>query len=119
METQDLTTWCREAHCLAVGKGFWGDRVNPSLADDDPTHLSAKIALMHSELSELLEAVREDPADHCGKDGLALSCEEEETADLFLRLADYCGARGIDLGRAATLKHEYNKDRPYMHGRRL
>lgn len=117
METQTLASWCREAHRLAVGKGFWGD--DPSLTTDDPIQLSAKIALMHSELSELLEAVREDPIDHCGKSGLSLSCEEEEVADLFIRLADYCGARDIDLGRAASRKHEYNKGRPHMHGKRL
>ena len=116
METQTLATWCREAHRLAIGKGFWGD--NPSLAAEDPVQLIAKIALMHSELSELLEAVREDPKAACGK-SIGLTREEEEVADLFIRLADYCEARGIDLGWAASMKHEYNKGREHLHGKRL
>ncbi len=116
MEMQTLASWCREAHRLAVGKGFWGDR--GGLVTDDPVQLLAKIALMHSELSELVEAVREDPKAACGK-SVDLTREEEEVADLFIRLADYCGARDIDLGRAASRKHEYNKGRPRMHGKRL
>lgn len=116
MQNQDLAIWCAEAHRLAIGKGFWGK--DPDAVIDEPNILAAKIALMHSELSELLEAIRENPDAPCGKN-VNLTREEEEVADLFLRLADFCGQRGIDLGLVAMRKHEYNKTRPAMHGKRL
>lgn len=46
-----------------------------------------------------------------------LTNEEEEVADLAIRLADYCGYRNIDLGRAILSKMAYNSTRPYMHNR--
>lgn len=46
-----------------------------------------------------------------------LTNEEEELADLAIRLADYCGYRGINLGAAIISKMQYNSTRPYMHGK--
>jgi len=46
-----------------------------------------------------------------------LTNEEEELADIVIRLADYCGWRGIDLGRVILAKMEYNTKRPHMHGK--
>jgi NTP pyrophosphatase (non-canonical NTP hydrolase) len=100
------------AHELASRNGFWdGDKT-------DPTFLASKICLMHQELSELLEAVRKDPNAPCEKVP-ELTVEQEEVADLFLRLVDYCHARGIDLKTAAQLKHKFNESRPYKHGKRI
>lgn len=110
MEDQSLDIWTLEAHRLSQAKGFW--------PNNSPTHLAAKIALMHAELSELLEAVRDDPCAPCDKP-IPLSREEEEVADVFLRLCDYCGERGINLGRVAMVKHDYNKTREHQHGKRL
>lgn len=45
-----------------------------------------------------------------------LTNEEEEMADVVIRVADYCGYRGIDLGRAILSKMNYNATRPHMHG---
>ncbi len=115
MRTLDLSSWSREAHRLAKAKGFW-DGCDPF----DPHQIAVKIALMHSEVSELLEAHRDGPQEPCDKEGLGiLTREEEECADILLRLVDYCGARGIDLGFVAEKKFEYNKTRPYTHGKKF
>ena len=100
----------RAAHHNSRTKGFWDD---PEL--NTP---GVKIALMHSELSELLEAYREDPEAHCGKEGCQLTCEQEEVADLMLRLMDWAERRGIDILKCAWEKHRYNETRPRMHGKK-
>ena len=37
-------------------------------------------------------------------------------ADCIIRILDWCGKEGIDLDRIISMKHEYNKSRPYRHG---
>lgn len=67
------------------------------------------IALMHSELSEALEAVRKDLMD----DKLPhRKGEEVEMADAVIRIMDYCAAHGLDLGGAMVEKLAYNAQRP-------
>jgi NTP pyrophosphatase (non-canonical NTP hydrolase) len=46
-----------------------------------------------------------------------LTNEEEELADLAIRLADYCEWRGVNLGRVILSKMAYNKGRPYRHNK--
>lgn len=42
---------------------------------------------------------------------------EDEIADAFLRLMDLCGEHHIDIEQHIRLKAEYNKLRPYKHGK--
>jgi NTP pyrophosphatase (non-canonical NTP hydrolase) len=49
--------------------------------------------------------------------GVTTASEEAELADLLIRAFHYAGKRGIDLGRAVQLKHAYNINRPYKHGK--
>jgi len=65
---------------------------------------------MHSELSEALEAMR----NYGSAENIA-----EELADCCIRIFDYCGAKGIDLEDALLKKIEYNKKRPYRHGKKF
>jgi NTP pyrophosphatase (non-canonical NTP hydrolase) len=43
----------------------------------------------------------------------------EELADCCIRIFDYCGARKINLEKALLKKIEYNKGRPYRHGKKF
>ncbi len=91
-------------------KGFWGEGTKT------PMGLVAKLALIGCEVAEVIECVRKDPTAPSTKVP-EISCEAEECADILLRLLDYCGARGIDLGEAAAKKYHYNLTRPFKHGK--
>ncbi|MCP5006494.1 MAG: hypothetical protein GY941_21530 [Planctomycetes bacterium] len=95
----------KDVHATALQKGWWEGR-HRSTAEC--------IALMHSELSEALEAARYDnPTDeHCGLFGNL----EVELADCIIRIMDFCEHAGLNLADALVAKAEYNKDRDYKHG---
>ena len=42
-----------------------------------------------------------------------------ELADVIIRIADTCGRYGIDIEHAIKIKMEYNKTRPYKHGKKI
>lgn len=84
-------------------QGFW---------ESDNT--GEKIALMHSELSEALEADRKNlDAEHIpGFTGV-----EEELADVIIRILDFAGHHQLRLGEALSAKIAYNLTRPFKHGK--
>ena len=96
----------RVAHANAVAKGFH---------DPAPT-FGDFIALAHSELSEALEAYREHGLAAGTSDGGKPEGVASELADTVIRIADMCGALGLDLEGAIVAKVAHNAGRPYRHG---
>lgn len=86
-----------------------------------------KLCLIHSEISECLEAVRDTVEGYTpegtpigaapNSDKIAALAEEEELADAIIRIMDYGRLRNLDVARAIRLKMDYNRTRPYQHGR--
>lgn len=66
------------------------------------------LCLIHSEISEAMEGERKVLMDDHLPDRLMA---EVELADAVIRIADYCGRFGYDLGGAIVEKLEYNANR--------
>lgn len=140
----------RAVHEAAVDHGWWSKEVetvsNGITRVPVERNMGEMIALMHSELSEALEASR----DTATADPTAIYYEYEfngipeisleptqllpghpatligkpvgiasEFADVIIRVLDTCEALEIPITRALVEKHNYNLTRPYRHGGKL
>lgn len=99
--------------------------------------IAEKLALIHSELGEALEAVRKDNYNKfnfpdkadislISKDIMFMSeifpheikdTFEDELADAVIRIFDLAEWMGINLATFIELKHTYNVSRPYKHNK--
>lgn len=96
-------------HHIARDKGWYDGSSARSLPE--------LIALMHSELSEALEAARHDnpPSEKIPE----FSGVEEELADCIIRILDASAFMGLNLGGALVAKIEHNLTRPTRHGGKM
>ncbi|MGE4552992.1 MAG: hypothetical protein AB7D57_07760 [Desulfovibrionaceae bacterium] len=88
-------------HRNAVVHGFYGGELN----------VPEKLALIHSEVSEALEAHRNSIPEG------AKGCMSEELADVVIRVFDLSEALGLGIVEAVARKCEINKSRPWKHGK--
>lgn len=107
MKETTLKELVKESHDRAVRHGWW---------EGDVHNIPEKLALIHSEVSEALEAYRDnEPNFRTGEDGKPEGFGVE-LADAVIRIMDLCGHLGIDLDYLVRVKSEFNERRPYRHG---
>ena len=102
-----------DAHKMAVEHGFW-------TSFKDTSKIPEKLMLVVSELSEALEEYRAGGSisDVRLEDGTKKPIGfATEIADAVIRLADLAGEYGIDLEDVIRTKMEFNKTRPFKHGK--
>lgn len=135
METKEivppqLNALAGEIHRRNIAKGFFEEKKN----------IGEMLALMHSEISEALEADRKSRYCH-NENGspikVFLAAEsmedadfvewysdnvkgtfEEEMADIFIRVMDMCGYKNIDIVSHVHAKMRFNATREYKHGKK-
>lgn len=118
---RNVSAW---SHSINQHNGFWKplddllslvSRTNPSLRDKMICEIVlGRIALIHSEQSEAVEAVRKHEPATWGsteKDSFV-----SEMAGTVVRIMDLCEWLGVPLAEAVIAEVSRNEKRGYMHG---
>lgn len=108
----NISEMSHTAYDIALEHGFW---------EGVQDNLYAKLALVHTEVSEAVECLRDTEHDvdeiwyreEDGKpEGFIM-----ELADTVIRIGDMVARWNLDLDAAVEEKMEFNRGRPYKHGR--
>ena len=108
----DMDDLAHTLHAHAMRQGFYEPYDNMDEADHVVFHLK-QLAMIHSEVTEVLEAIRKDQGD----DKVV-----EELADIIIRVLDFwaflneTGYTKNSLSNALNKKVEANKKREWRHG---
>lgn len=146
MTDKSLRQLQEEAHRIAVEHGWWEPQEIPIVSWDSGVDEGEKalaqrtfgdqVALLHSELSESLEAFRErgleqwyvdppmpDEATMKAFNGSTVDLGPSkpegafvELADCIIRILDTAGHYGVDMQALVEEKMAYNETRPFRHG---
>ena len=119
---------CKTVNAHVREKGFWKSMhqsvavLQDNASDSEikatkDAFIAQKIALIGTELSEAVEAMRKPDYEANGyglgvKDSFA-----DELADTVIRIFDLCGELGIDLQAQIEWKIDYNTGRDKKHGK--
>lgn len=134
MSALDLDQFMKEVHGVAKDHGWWDFPYKSPLEC---------MALMVSELAEAMEETRHQnsrPPIYQVQEGIFITPssndphnpqrlywdssfkpegEAVELADCIIRILDYCAFHELPIVEALQLKNEYNKSRPYKHGKKI
>jgi NTP pyrophosphatase (non-canonical NTP hydrolase) len=119
-----INNLAKEIHKNNVSKGFYEDKKN----------IGEMLCLIHSEVSEALEADRKNKyttgtiqtinnfvLDEMFVTDFQIGVKdtfEDELADVVIRVLDLCAFKGIDIESHIEAKMRYNAMREYKHGKK-
>lgn len=106
---KSLNDIAAEIHAAAKSRGFY---------DKPPSPLESHM-LMVSEIAEATETIRNRTHDYFLDRNGKPHGELAELVDALMRILDWCHYRGYDINQALGDKMEYNRQRPYMHGKTI
>lgn len=118
-ESRFIDSWeavAKIVHKMAVDHGFW------DFPEGQGRNKGEALALIHSELSEALEAVREEGSSYRPMDKHLPHRQSVtvELADAVIRIMDFAEGFGYkDLPIVIMEKIRYNSNRPKKHGKKF
>ena len=102
-----------EIHGIAVEKGWWSVKGDVDGCARSPLEIHA---LIHTEVAEATESVRNDDPPLWYGEGGKPEGEAVELMDVVVRVLDYFGAKGWDADMIMRAKIDFNKTRTFRHG---
>ena len=122
-----LTKLSKEINTDVRKKGFWNsmhtaiklseENGGKSTKDIKDAFIAQKLALVHTEISEAVEALRKEGYEANGYGLFEKDSFADELADSIIRILDLCGELKIDIQKQIDWKLEKNKQREFMHGK--
>ncbi len=97
--------------CVKIAKDHgWIPKEEIDSIEEDKYYLATKVALIHSEVSEMLEAMRVNDWDNLVEEGI----------DVIIRTFEFLSClKDVDIEKELFKKMEINRNRSFRHGGKL